>query len=106
VETTPILSVFPICMQVGPKIFYPGIKSASIKLALDSMLKWWDSSPLTKDGSLSQADLRSVPMKEFQESWAFIYFPVQSIGHAFMGAMERPEVRAEEQMQAEVRDEM
>ena len=40
-----------------------------------------------------------MPTKEFQESWAFLYFPVQSIGHAFFGAMENDEARYEDHME-------
>jgi len=67
-------------------------------LALRALDEWWESSPQTK-GGMSKADLFSVGVKEFQEAWAFLYFPVQSIGHAFMGAMERDDVRYEEMIE-------
>jgi len=86
------------------RIYYPGLREASVDLAMKALVEWWESSPLTKDGKLSKDELYSVTTKEFQESWAFLYFPVQSIGHAFMGAMERDDVRYEEMLEQQEED--
>jgi len=83
----------------GGRIYYPGIREAAVNLALKAFDDWWKQSPLTQDGGLSKDEMFSVSVREFQESWAFLYFPVQSIGHAFIGAMEHDEVRYMEMME-------
>jgi len=85
----------------GGRRYYPGLREAAINLALKALQEWWQTG--TKDGKLTAAQLTDLGVKEFQESWAFLYFPVQSIGHAFIGAMENDFVRNEDAQPDEAR---